>query len=262
MKTLKEYIKTLMSQGKHFFSRHDAMAELGLNAIQFQYQAYRLSQKREIRKLIKDFFMIIPSEYYSLGSLPPHWIVDALMRHLDQEYYIGLLSAASLYGATEQQPMVFQVITTHPVRTIKLPRTSIEFHVSNQCISALKTTISAPTGYVKISRKEQTIIDLIRYYDSSGYLSNVASVIKILAQEIDTDLFKQAIEREKITRVLQRAGYILEFLKFSDLALIVQQELSKRHIEYILLSPNIHRRAHYKKNDRWKIIINEKLELE
>lgn len=262
MKTLKEYSKTLLSQGKHFFSKQKAMAELGLNAIQFQYQAYRLSQKKEIRKLIKDFYMIIPSEYYAMGSLPPHWIIDALMRHLDQDYYIGLLSAASLYGATEQQPMVFQVITTHQIRTIKLPRTSIEFHVSNQCVSALKTTISAPTGYVKISRKEQTIVDLIQYYDSCGYMSNVTSVIKILAQEINIDLFKQVIEREKITTVIQRAGYILEFLKFPELAAIVEHEISKRSVEYVPLQPDIHKRANYKKNDRWKIIINEKLELE
>ena len=58
-----------------------------------------------------DFFMIIPAEYQKLGSLPPHWVIDSLMRYLKQDYYIGLLSAASFYGATEQQPMTFQVIT-------------------------------------------------------------------------------------------------------------------------------------------------------
>lgn len=261
MKSLKKYITTLLGQGKYFFSKQEVLSQLGLNPIQFKSQAYRLSQKTAIKRLIKDFFMIIPAEYYNLGSLPPHWIVDALMRYLDQEYYIGLLSAASFYGATEQQPMIFQVITTKSIRPIKLQRTSIEFHVSNQCLSALKTTISAPTGYVKISRREQTVVDLVRYYDICGYLSNVALVIKSLTEEIDKILFKQVIEREKINTVLQRTGYLLELIKLSDLALIVEQELSKRELEYVLLRPDFHIKSG-NKNERWKLIINDSLEIE
>ncbi len=42
--------------------------------------------------------------------------------------YIGLLSAASMYGATNQQPMSFQIITTKMRRSIALERGFIKFH--------------------------------------------------------------------------------------------------------------------------------------
>jgi hypothetical protein len=54
---------------------------------QFKYQAYKLSQKKLIKRLICDFYMIIPAEHSNIGSLPPHWIIDSLMKYLKQDYY-------------------------------------------------------------------------------------------------------------------------------------------------------------------------------
>src|SRR3990167_2841567 len=111
MKSLHDYILTLLARGQFFFSRQEAISVLGLDQNKFRHQAYRLSKKKVIKRLLGDFFMIISPEYYHLGSLPPNWIVAPLMEHLEREYYIGLLSAAAFYGATEQQPMALQVIT-------------------------------------------------------------------------------------------------------------------------------------------------------
>lgn len=127
---LKNHILILLTRGKHFFSKQEVISQLGLSQNQFRLQAYRLAQKKAIKKLTHDFFIIIPAEHYNFGSLPPHWIVDPLMKHLGQDYYIGLLSAASLYGTTEQQPMTFQVITNKQTKNIKLERGGIEFHPS------------------------------------------------------------------------------------------------------------------------------------
>ena len=97
--------------------------------------------------------MIISPEYYNFGSLPPHWIIDPLMKHFKQDYYL-LLSAASLYGTTEQQPMTFQVITDKQTKNISLERGGIEFHASKNCNIAEKT-ITTPTGYAKIQLKSK-----------------------------------------------------------------------------------------------------------
>ena len=98
--------------------------------------------------------MIIPAEYYKLGSLPPQWLIDAYMKHVNQDYYIGLLSAASYYGTTNQQPMALQVITSKHLRSIDLPRGSIEFHVRKDIALTSKTHITPPTGWAAISTKE------------------------------------------------------------------------------------------------------------
>jgi predicted transcriptional regulator of viral defense system len=173
-----------------------------------------------------------------------------------------MLSAASMYGATNQQPMVFQVITTLPRRNIKLERTEIEFYSFKESILASKEKISSPAGYANISTKEQTIVDLVRFYDSCGYyLSNRANVIKELLSENDTKEFKKVISNEKTTSVLQRLGYILEIVNYTNLSAIVLQELSHRNTQQIYLSPDSKvKTGNY--NSKFKVIINNKIELE
>ena len=260
MKYLSNYIKNLLAKGRYFFSKQDVLRELGLNENQLRFQAYRLSKKRVLKRIRHDFFMIITSEYFAMGSLPPQWIVDAYMKHVDQEYYIGLLSAASFYGATEQQPMTFQVITTKATKPIQIERGSIEFHVFKECMAASKTTIKTPVGYAQISTREQTIVDLVRFYEIAGHLSNVASVIKILSEEIDITTMTHVIEHEKTKSVLQRLGYLFEILSLPKMAKIIEKEVAKRKAGYILLRPDLGYKSGVK-NSRWKIIINNEVEL-
>lgn len=260
MKSLRNYILTLLAEGKYFFSKQEVLSALKLSQNQLRFQAYRLSKKKIVKRLTEDFFMIIPPEYYHLGSLPPHWIINAFMKHLNQEYYIGLLSAASFYGATEQQPMIFQVITTKPTKSIDLERATIEFHKFKYCDLAMKSTITTPTGYAKISNREQTIIDLVRFYKVSGYLSNVSLVIQSLAAECDLSNFAHAVRNEKNKSALQRLGYILELMQFGKLAQVVENELLRRTIEYVFLRPDFHNKIG-KKATRWKLILNDSVEI-
>ena len=261
MKNLKDFITIRLGVGKHFFTKQEALSSLGISPSQFRFQAYRLAQKKVIKRLILDFYMIISPEFYHLGSLPPLWLIAPLMNYLGQEYYVGLLSAGSIYGATHQQPMTFQVIINKRIRNINLQRGSIGFHTYQGSKNAIKDTITVPTGYVQISSREQTMLDLVRFYQASGYLSNVAHVIKSLAEACDSSALEKAAKNEKATPVLQRLGYILEYTGFLKLSEVVAQELQKRVIKYVLLKPDFH----VKEGQRaapWKLIINDALEVE
>ncbi len=262
MKTLNDYILRCLSSGKFFFLKQEAIQILNLDLDRFKFQAYRLSQKKFIKRLVGEFFMIIPAEYHALGSLPPHWIVGPLMSHLglENDYYIGLLSAASLYGATEQQPMTMQVIVSEQLRPISLERSTIEFHKSKDCSNAAKSVLSLHTGYVKISPREQIIVDLIKFYKVSGYLSNVASIIRTLSIEAHRERFSIIIKKESNEAALQRLGYLLDFMKIADLAGIVEPVLHNRSTEYVLLRPDYYLKSG-KKEKRWKVIINDTLEV-
>jgi len=159
MESLKNYIDHLLALGKPFFTKEEALKAVPLNDNQYKLQMYRLSKKGIIKRVVSDFHIIISPEYRSQGLLPVHWFIDALMKHRGQLYYIGLLSAASFYGATNQQPMRFQVITTKAMRPITLNGMIIEFHTNKHCGLAGIIAITVPTGYVKISNKPQTMLD-------------------------------------------------------------------------------------------------------
>ena len=45
---------------------------------------------------------VVPPQYASWGAPPPGWYIDDLMRHEGRPYYVGLLKAAELHGATHQ----------------------------------------------------------------------------------------------------------------------------------------------------------------
>lgn len=54
------------------------------------------------------------------------------MNSLNKKYYVGMLSAAALYGAAHQQPMEFFVITKKPaLRNIKNKKLKINFYVKS-----------------------------------------------------------------------------------------------------------------------------------
>lgn len=249
MERLEEFITYKLANGAYFFTKQEALKTLGISPDQFRHQAYRLSIKKVLMRLIGGFYMIIPAEYYHQGSLPPLWIIDQLMGYLDQPYYVGLLSAAALYGSTEQQPMTFQVITNKLTRAIDLERGLITFHTFSECKKSHVIKHKVPTGYVFISSKTQTMVDLIRYHQASGYMSNVAIVIKNIAAECNLDDFKEEIKGERTGPILQRLGYILALQGLSNFALVVEEELSKRSTRYVLLEPDSHSKSGKKYND-------------
>ena len=259
--TLHEFTHSLLADGKYFFSKKGAMGVLSLNLNQFQLQAFRLYQKKSLKNLGHGFFMIIPPEYHHFGSVPPHWIIDPYMKHLNQDYYIGLLSAASLYGATQQQPMTFQVITNKQTRPIKLERGDIEFHCYKDCSQGAFEQMTVPTGYARISTKEQTLVDLVRFHTVCGYLSNVAAIIKDLGPQCKPEALSLVVKSEKMETVLQRLGFILELVDFSDLSAIIENELKQRRIYDTFLRPDFHVKEGVRIN-RWKLILNDTLEID
>jgi predicted transcriptional regulator of viral defense system len=261
MRYLRNYIHESLADGKYFFTKDEALSALSISSEQFRFQAYRLMGKSAISSLTRDSFMIIPAEYQHLGSTPPHWVIDPLMQHLHQHYYIGLLTAASMHGASHQQPMSFQVITDNARRSIKLSRSVMEFHMFKGCTLASTEQISSPAGYARISSREQTMLDIVRFYQSCGFLSNVATVIKDLASSYNKTTFATVVRNEKNNSVLQRLGFICSYAGFQKLADVISGELSNRKTQFILLRPDVRSREGVR-DKNFKLIINDTIEIE
>ena len=115
----KSYLEHLQTEGQYWFLRKETIRLLHLSDNAFRKAVHRLMIKGKLNRPRGDFYTIVPPEYRATGSLPAsRFFIEALMNHLNQHYYAGLLTAAAIRGAAHQQPMTFQVITNKLTRAI------------------------------------------------------------------------------------------------------------------------------------------------
>ena len=257
------FIKELLQQGRYSFEKKEALNRLRSSAQAFASASSRLAKKTELALVKEGFYIIIPPQHHSLGCLPVDWFIDDLMRYLDQPYYISLLSAASYYGATHQQPQKFQIMTNKQTRPVAIGKISIEFITNSRmpCIGIRQ--VNSYTSQINVSCPELTIIDVCNYSEHSGYIHNVAQIVSDLADSIDLTLLDSVLSETHVKKtVLQRLGFLLELtdnIKISD---IVYKYLSlKKPINYIWLAPSENLEI-LEKDKRWKVNINERVELD
>ncbi len=125
----------------------------------------RLSEKEKVVSIFKGYYIIIPPQYSSKGILPVAMFIDGLMKFLKRKYYVGLLNAAALHGASHQQPQEYFVITEYPVlRATNKKGLKINYISTKQLPpETLLEKKKTETGYINISTPMLTAIDLINY---------------------------------------------------------------------------------------------------
>ncbi|MFZ1907321.1 MAG: type IV toxin-antitoxin system AbiEi family antitoxin [Steroidobacteraceae bacterium] len=208
---LSSYLNRLLSAGRVVFSKEEAQKALGVSPGAFLDAAERQQRKHHLISPRRGFYVIVPPQYLTWGAPPPQWYIDELMQHEGRPYYVGLLKAAELHGATHQAVMEFQIVTDKRLPEIRVGRSAITFYYRKD-IAAVSKGIEdrkTDTGHMKVSSLELTVFDLVRYPHASGGLDNVATVISDLAGHIDATKLanlSSAYERP----VIQRLGYLLD----------------------------------------------------
>jgi len=214
---LTSHLDGLLSSGQIVFSREDAMKKLNIPQGALLDAAERLQRHGRLIKPRHGFYVIVPPQYLSWGTPPPSWYIDDLMRHEKHPYYVGLLKAAELHGATHQAVMEFQVITDKRIPRIVAGKSAISFYYRKdmtECAKGLENR-KTDTGNMKISSAELTVFDLLRYPQAAGGLDNTATVFSDLGSKIDPEKLTSlasAFERP----VVQRTGYLLDKSGYSD----------------------------------------------
>jgi predicted transcriptional regulator of viral defense system len=214
-KRLSAYLDDLLSSGKVVFSRKEALEALGVDQGAFLDSAERLQKQHRLISPRQGFYVVVPPQYLSWGSPPPAWYVDDLMRHEGRPYYVGLLKAAELHGATHQAVMEFQVVTNKRMPRISAGRSLLSFYYRKD-LEACRAGIEdrkTDTGRMKISSVELTALDLLRYPHASGGINHIATVLSDLGKKIDASklaALAPAFERP----VVQRTGWLLDHLGF------------------------------------------------
>jgi hypothetical protein len=120
--SLPDYLIRLQAGGHVSFTRGEALEAAQLSEAAFLKAAARLQHKHMLLNPRHGFYVAVPPQFLSWEAPPPGWYIDDLMRHEGRPYYVGLLKAAELHGATHHAFMEFQVITDRQLPKIRAGR--------------------------------------------------------------------------------------------------------------------------------------------
>ena len=201
----------LLARGRHWVTTDEAAELLGIPANHVSATLARWRQKGLLFSPTKGAYVPIPPEYRSWGAVPASHFIDSLMVHLGHPYYVGLLSAAEAHGFAHQRPQVFQVMTPARLRDRSFGRVRLSFIGSSEVPNRPVVTKNTPTGTMRLSTIEGTVLDLVSVPLRSGGLSNVATILGEMVQDDAIDLTKLADLASRYPRAAaQRTGWLLE----------------------------------------------------
>ena len=256
---LPSWVDSRQEQGLYFFSREEAIATLKVTEEAFKKAAARLAKKNRILRIRSGFFVIVPLEYRTTGVLPAEWFIADLMAYLEQPYYVGLLSAASLHGAAHQQPQQFQIVTTTPQREVRKKGLAIHFFFKTNFKATPVTQIKVQTGHIFVSSPEATALDLIRYARSIGGLDRVMTVLQELAESMNAASLIEAVIAEGNLVCAQRLGWLMEKAGHGALVVELARLLAGHNPPFTRLDPSLPVRE-AEKNIKWRLLINTAVE--
>lgn len=276
---INHFLTDLTAKGYCCFTYSQVKEALAVSDIAVRAALRRLKQKGQLAHPLSGFYVIVPPEYRILGCRPAEHFIHELMEFINAPYYVGLLSAAQYYGAAHHRPQQFQVITNQKRRPIIYEHIKIVFITKKNAEQTPAQNFNTSQGAIAVSTPEATAIDMVIYPNRCGGLDNVLTVLTDLAKKMDADkLQKLASTAEEITWV-QRLGFLLDLIKANHLSDVLHQSLENHRVRARLLvappkkTPGLEKLAaklgtnkssssYRTKNDKWKLIINKKLELE
>ncbi|MFA5859624.1 MAG: type IV toxin-antitoxin system AbiEi family antitoxin [Elusimicrobiota bacterium] len=258
-----DYIENLQSKGRYSFALHEIIDKFNKKHSAIRMALFRLAKRKKVISVINGFYVIIPPEYSTNGILSPYLFIDDLMGYLKRRYYLGLLTAAVFHGSSHQQPQELYVVTSKPsMRMINVNNLKINFISKNSGnIKGLEER-KTDSGYIKISGPVLTAVDLLQLNKYVGGLNRVVEIIGDMTSKFDKHEITKLGPGDVPLSVVQRLGYILEtILRKKTVADLVWKAYGKRINRSIALNP-MNKSAEFKRNNRWKIIVNESLESE
>ena len=260
--SLAKYLTDLQSEGRVTFTRDEAIAALQITRGAFLKAAGRLQQQHMLLNPRQGFYVAVPAQFLSWKAPPPSWYIDALMRHEARPYYVGLLKAAELHGATHHAVMEFQVITDRQLPKIKAGRSLITFHFRKDMKSVHDGVVGrkTDTGTMKLSSPELTALDLLQYSHVAGGIDAVATVLADLGEKIEGAKLA-GMARHFDRACAQRLGYLLDRFGHADRAQALHERLTAaKSIPWTALEPpkrgtGASEATPVERNDRWRVIV-------
>ena len=262
--SVRNWIEDLPKRGRITFSMVETESRFSnMPKKAVRSSIYRLIEKGRVYSAWRGFYVIVPDEHALIGFVPPIEYIESLMAFTGHKYYVGLLSAAAIYGAGHQQPQILTVVTDS--NNIRSKRGSPILFLANASLpEAYLVEQSAGFGKVVLSSPELTALDLIYYENRIGGLNRAADIIG----ELSLDFRKPGNDLLRMykTPIIQRLGFILENvlgLIESGADVYSQAQAAGIRFRKTLLDPKSKPSGDgTQENSKWKIIENCELETE
>ena len=200
-----------LSHGRHWLTTTEIAEAIGGSRVDARQAANRWQAKGLAFSPTRGAYVLIPPEFRTWRAVPASHFVDDMMRYLGHAYYVGYLSAAEVHDAAHQRPQTFQVVTDQRLKTRTFGRVRVKFILNAHTADRPTVTINTPTGTMRVSTPEATILDLVSAPEHSGGLSNVATVMGDLLEDAKIDVSEIIrIAHSWPTTVVQRTGWLLD----------------------------------------------------
>ncbi|MHB0790168.1 type IV toxin-antitoxin system AbiEi family antitoxin domain-containing protein [Bradyrhizobium sp. 5.13L] len=267
--TLSKYLTTLQSEGRTSFTRDEAIKALKTTPATFLKASARLQKQHMLFNPRQGFYVVVPPQFLNWEAPPPAWYIDAMMRHEHRSYYVGLLKAAELHGATHHAVMEFQVITDKQLPRIRAGRSWISFHFRKDLNEVSDGIVErkTDTGTMKLSSPELTALDLLRYIHVAGGVDAAATVLADLGGKLNGA--KLATMSAHFDRACgQRLGYLLDRLGHGERAEALHEHLSAAEaLPWVALEPpkrkeSVSPSLPVERNERWRVSIQRHPEID
>lgn len=271
MASFENYIDDKLRHGRGYFSRAEALSELGATPTAFGAAITRLIKKGRLANPKHGFYLILRPEDQVAGAPDPLKWIDPLMRHLGLDYRVSLLRAASFHGSSHQAAMVFQVIVPRQVRGIELGRHRLEFiYQSPSAFAEVNREgwlVPAKTdaGVARMAGIELALLDCARYFHKAAGINGVAQIVKdIGGRAAPGKLARLAVHYENSS--VRRLGYLLDRFGHVRQAEVLQP-FARKAKSAVALDPSIKPLlaslpALHEKDARWRLMINEAVEVD
>jgi hypothetical protein len=257
MSSLRDWALALPSQGRFTFTTAEARAASeGASDAAVVAALDRAEADRLVASPVRGFHVVLPLEDRRTGT--PSWrlFLDPLMTHLRMPYYVGLLTAASIHGASGQAAQVVQVVTARPRRPVRVGRLVIEFTVRRTTAEAPVELRTTPSGRVRVATPELVALDLVRYPGRAAGWGNVATVLRDLAPSLRRAGMRDALAVAPATPELQRLGHLLELAGADPVLAALEAELATRRVSWVPLVPGEPGAGGEAARDpRWRVLV-------
>lgn len=210
--TIHDWIRNRELRGMVTFSIEEVKSAFGGKSVAtIKTELSRLVKKGYICSVYRGFYVVVPVHYQLKGIVPPTYYIEKLMQYVGKPYYLSLLSAAAMHGASHQAVMVTQVITTAPRIKISSKNPYLNWNYRKAIPKDLLLTKNGEMGKVRYSNPELTAIDLVQFADHVGGYQRAATVLAELVDAVDMTKMTCVVPYTTIA-TLQRLGYLLEYV--------------------------------------------------